>query len=65
MFEEAIIQVKDDLDEDLSVVTAGDHGEMILRITCRLRLALTPQKFSNLPVRSLILENQSHQFPQD
>ena len=59
MLEEAIIQAKDDLDEDSSVETAGDHGEMILRITCRLKLALTPQKFSNLPVRSLILANQS------
>ena len=59
MIEEAITQAKDDLDEDSSDETAGDHGEMVLSNTCRLRLALTPQKFFNLPVRSLILANQS------
>ena len=45
MIEEAITQAKDDLDEDSSDETAGDHGEMVLSNTCRLRLALTPQKF--------------------
>ena len=44
MIEEAIIQAKDDLNEDLNAVTAGDQGEMFLKISCQVRLDLNPPK---------------------